>query len=711
MSHIWRLDTKAQTLVLATPASDLPSVVYWGASLPQEENLSLLLQAQSRDVSGGTLDENPALSICPEASKSFPGQAGLILRASDGRLLHPRFSINTKLTEYEASRNLKLVYEDASLALTYTAFFRCHQKTGLIVAEAEIESSNKPIFLDWLAAPVVPAPDNATHIIDFAGRWCGEFQKIETKWQAGIRYRDNRTGRTGHEHFPGAFLPHANASQTQGSVYGLHYGWSGGHRMIAEQLADGRRQIQFGHALHSELSCGNLFKTAPLYLAFSLEGINGCARSFQRFVKELVLNQPQLKNSRKNPKHQKRPVHYNCWEAVYFKHKVGELKDIATLAAELGAERFVLDDGWFGTRDDDSQSLGDWSLDARKYPDGLAPLIEHVHQLGMDFGLWFEPEMISPNSEVYRKAPHWALGEASQVLGRGQKVLDMTNREVQDYLFSSISKMLSEYAIDYVKWDHNRVLPYPSAEQTRATYQLLDRLNTKFPHVEIESCASGGGRLDFGILARTQRVWLSDTNDALERARIQHNAALFLPGLVTGSHVGPRQCHTTGRIHDMRFRAWIAAQRHLGFEMDPRELSDVERQQLKTITAWWKAHREWLMQADILCLETPDDSLLAEQHMHETDEQFIVFVNKLDSGESITSAPIQLVNLNPSELYELELLNREEAPALSRGSPLLKYQSMRVSGQYLMHYGVHVPWSFPCQTWVLKGQKLHNNTL
>ena len=221
----------------------------------------------------------------------------------------------------------------------------------------------------------------------------------------------------------------------------------------------------------------------------------------------------------------------------------------------MGAERFVLDDGWFGRRDDDTTSLGDWTVDRAQMARGLHPLIAHVHALGMTFGLWFEPEMVNPDSDLLRAHPDWLLGPADQVTGRNQMVLNLALPEVQDNLFRQVSAILTEYPIDYVKWDHNRLLPVVDAAQTRGTYALLDRLRAAHPTVEIESCASGGGRIDAGILARTQRVWLSDSNDALERLRIQHDAALFLPAAVTGSHVGPRHCHTSGRVLPMAFRA------------------------------------------------------------------------------------------------------------------------------------------------------------
>ncbi len=246
-------------------------------------------------------------------------------------------------------------------------------------------------------------------------------------------------------------------------------------------------------------------------------------------------------------------------------------------------------------------------------------------------------------------------------------VLDMARPEVRDYLFGCIGKILADHDIEYIKWDHNRVLPAADAGQTRGTYALLDRLRVAYPHVEIESCASGGGRIDFGILQRTQRVWLSDSNDALERLKIQHNAALFLPVCVTGSHVGPRVCHTSGRVLDIRFRAWVAAQRHMGFEMDPRELSAEEADVLRRVTAWWKANRNWMLRGDILRLDAADPAVLAEQHMYE--DRFVVFAGKAGTSTQISPRPLRLTGLLPDAMYRIDLANRDEIAraALSRG--------------------------------------------
>ena len=693
MNRTYRLDDGRQTLVLAAHADRLPVVTYWGPTLPQSENLEALQAAATIDVTGGMLDENPDLSICPEATRSFPGQPGLIVRDTDGTPLLPKFCFNAE----DHADGLALSYVDADNGLTLTATFKADVQTHVITCQTTLNATRR-VHLHWLAAPVLPAPQQSNEMIDVSGRWCGEFQLSRTPWSAGMRYRENRTGRTGHEHFPGLIVPCRGATNTMGEAYAFHYGWSGGHRMLAEELPDGRRQIQWGHAARMETDPQVQFKTAPLYITYSDRGLNGCAVAFQRHLRDRIVTWPKPDAPR--------PVHYNCWEAVYFDHKLPVLKDIAERAAKLGAERFVLDDGWFGERDDDTRSLSDWTIDPRKYPDGLTPLIAHVHSLGMTFGLWFEPEMINPDSDIHRANPHWALGSEDQTLGRQQKALNMALPEVRDFLYDRMSAILADNDIDYIKWDHNRVLPMPDAAQTRGSYALIDRLRTDFPHVEIESCASGGGRIDFGILQRTQRVWLSDSNDALERLRIQHDAALFLPMAVTGSHVGPRHCHTSGRTLDISFRAWVAAQRHMGFEMDPRELDAREAAVLTEVTAWWKANRDWMQRADILRLDSADVAVIAEQQMAADKSRFVVFAGKAATSAQIAPRPLRLTGLEPDAMYRIALINRDTAPRLSRGTQALKSQALELSGTYLMHTGVTLPWSFPDRMWVVEGRKL-----
>ncbi len=686
----FRLDAGAQTLALAA-TSGLPEIIYWGARLPDDENLDTLASAAQNDLTGGMIDTLPALSLTPEAGRAFQGQPGLVLSDAGGTLLLPAFQFDRAELSPD---HLRLISRAGGLTLIHDIRASA---SGILTLQTEL-TSKTPIRIHWLAAPVLPAPQLADHMIDVSGKWTREFALNHVAWTPGIRLRESRTGRSGHEHPPYLILPETGCTNTSGIAFALHYGWSGGHRMVAEELPDGRRQIQFGHATGAETEPGNHFQTAPLYAAFSNSGLNGIATAFQRHIRQDIVQWVAPAKPR--------PVHYNCWEAVYFDHSLAGLTTMADKAAALGAERFVLDDGWFGRRDDDTTSLGDWVMDRRKWPDGLHPLIAHVHKLGMTFGLWFEPEMVNPDSDLFRAHPDWMLGPQDQTPGRHQMVLNLALPQVQENLFNQISAILTEYPIDYIKWDHNRLLPVVDAAQTRGVYALFARLRIAHPGVELESCASGGGRIDAGILAYTQRVWLSDSNDALERLRMQHDAALFLPAAITGSHVGPRKSHTSGRILSMAFRAQVAAQRHLGFEMDLRELTEEESQTLKSVTAWWKENRNWTMTADILRLDAADPSVTAEMQLANDGACFILTAGQSETSIQILPRPLRLTGLDPKAFYRVSLKNPEVAAKHSRGPNALKKGALTLSGQYLMTNGITLPAAWPATMFVVEGTRL-----
>ncbi len=688
----WRLDTPQQSLVLGSENAALPRVLYWGSPLPAEENLTALAQSTHLDINAGSLDKLAPLSVCPQTSDGFPGQAGMQLRDAQGNALWTRFCFENQAIH---ENHLVLRFSEQSLGLIYQLDIITDTTNNLFTLSAQLHSDS-PIYIDWLAAPVLPAPQNADHTLEFSGRWCGEFQLKKVPWSAGARLRENLLGRTSHEHFPGLIMPCKHADNNSGSAFALHYAYSGGHKMLTEELSDGRRQVQFGNAGQSDRKLSQHFATAPLYATYSACGLNGLARAFQGHLRSAIVKFPDASKAR--------PVHYNCWEAVYFDHDIEVLKDIAERAANLGAERFVLDDGWFKQRNNDLTSLGDWVVDKTKFPDGLAPLISHINSLGMGFGLWFEPEMISEDSDLFRAHPDWVLGPLTQVQGRQQLVLNMSLQPVQEHLFSQISALLSEYPIEYIKWDHNRVLPIVDAAQTQGIYALLDRLRSAHPQVEIESCSSGGGRADFAILQRTHRLWLSDSNDALERFWIQHNAALFFPSEVTGSHIGPAHCHTSGRELPIAFRTWVATSRHMGFEMDPRELSEGDIEVIKDATQWYKINRHWLHQGFIQRLDCDDKAVLGEQQIAADGSQFVVFIAQLTVSEQTLPRPVRLCGLDPNQQYHITLRNPQQSAPTSRGNPVLKAQSITLSGQILMQRGLSLPVAFPATLWIIEGK-------
>ncbi|MEM0900854.1 MAG: alpha-galactosidase, partial [Pseudomonadota bacterium] len=541
----------------------------------------------------------------------------------------------------------------------------------------------------WLAASI-PVPDYLTRIIDHGGRWCGEFQRQERPFVAGRHIRESHEGRAGHANFPGVIFAASNCDENSGECLAVAMAWSGGHRMVAEETPDGRRQVQFGFA------DGMTTATREVWIASSSSGFNGASQAMQAHIRSTgALGQKKIN----------RPVHYNCWEAVYFRHSVDELKDIATRAADLGAERFVLDDGWFKDRNDDTTSLGDWTVDKKKYPDGLQPLVDHVISLGMEFGIWFEPEMINTDSDLYRAHPDWVLGPQDQPSGRGQFVLDLSKPEVCDYLFDAIAEILRSHPIAYVKWDHNRALTGGLPQQTEALYALLNRLNEAFPDVDIESCASGGGRVDYGILKHTTRVWLSDSNDAHERLRMQQEASRWLPPEVQGSHIGPRVCHTSGRVLPIAFRAAVAAQRHMGFEMDPRELTDAEADTVKRYTAWYKANRDFMFSAQHYRLDANDDEIVTEMFVGTDQSQFIVFIGQLGATKQISPRPLRLAGLSEGKRYGFKPFDTDCLPKKENRNPAFAdfAAPQTMSGRALMTSGFRRPFLFPDSMLIYEG--------
>ncbi|WP_316013561.1 alpha-galactosidase [Roseobacter sp. HKCCA0434] len=668
MIECWRLDTADATLVLASENRRLPEVLHWGARLPDGEGLVALWRAGMSDVTGGMLDARPPMTICPMREDVFPGAQGC-----DADL-----SLRLDGVE-EGADPLRLTFRDGQA--TYTLRAEVDAETGVFTLTARLDGAEA----GWLCAPAFPVSPRAEGITTYAGKWIGEFQERVVPFATGAHVREVRDGRTSHEAFPGVLLDEGDG------VVAAHLGMSCGHRFVAEQLPDGRRQVQFGPMLgrrEREIEAG------PLYLTRGADR-NAVTRNLHAHFRKHV-------RSFADPE-RPRPVHYNCWEAVYFDHDEARLRDIAVRAAELGAERFVLDDGWFGRRDDDTSSLGDWQVDPRKWPDGLGPFIAHVQSLGMSFGIWFEPEMVNPDSDLHRAHPDWVLGPADQPLGRGQLVLDLTQEAVADYLFERIDAVLRDHAIDYIKWDHNRVLPFPDHRQALATYALIDRLRAAHPGVEIESCSSGGGRIDWGILQRTSRVWLSDSNDALERMRIQAMAAPWLPPEVVGSHVGPRVCHTSGRILPMELRAWVAAQRSFGFEMDLAELTGNEVEALARVTAWWKANRDWMHRGQVLTLPTRDPEQFAEMVVSESRDRFALWLGQRGAPADILPDRLRLDGLDERR-YRVRRISQDiSTPWLSRGDNAIKEGEVHLSGAALMRFGLQPPVMTPASILVLEG--------
>ncbi|MEL6920311.1 MAG: alpha-galactosidase [Pseudomonadota bacterium] len=682
----WRLDTDRRTAVFACYDGGVPALVHFGRKLPDSEDLEAIARYCMPNVAGGQLDPVVPLTLVPTPLDGWQGHPGIIIRGSDGRTVDPVWR-KTELIS-EAENHLRWTVLESGDDVRFTLVLEVRfDPTGVMAIESAYKSA-EGYRVEWFSCAAVPVPSHLPRIVDHGGRWTGEFQRQEREFTLGQHVRESREGRTGHAHFPGMIFAAAACDENTGECLGVTIPWSGGHRIIAEETPDGRRHVQTGFDTRS------LNITRKAYVGWSDEGLNGLSDMFVSVVRSRL------------PKHVARPVHYNCWEAVYFRHSVDELKQIATLAAEHGAERFVLDDGWFKGRNDDTTSLGDWVVDEQKYPDGLHPLTEHVTSLGMEFGIWFEPEMVNTASDLYRQHPDWVLGPSNQPSGRGQFVLDLAKPEVSQYLFDAIAAITKSYPVTYIKWDHNRKLTSGVSEQTGALYRLLERLNEAFPNLEIESCASGGGRVDYGMLRHATRVWLSDSNDALERLRMQHEASRWLPVEVQGSHVGPRHCHTSGRVLSMNFRGWVAAQRHMGFEMDPRELTEGESQTLKRITNWYKDNREFLHGGRHYRLDSDDHEIFAEMFVDNDKDRFVAFVGQWGASAQIASDPLRFVGLDADATYAVKLVDTESIPTALNRNSAFPVGDANLSGAALMSGGLRCPNLFPASMLVYEGMRV-----
>ena len=400
----------------------------------------------------------------------------------------------------------------------------------------------------------------------------------------------------------------------------------------------------------------------------------------------------------------------NTWEAVYFDHDLDTLVELARLGAKVGAERFVLDDGWFLGRRHDRAGLGDWQVDPAVWPQGLGPLVEEVRGLGMEFGLWFEPEMVNEDSEVARAHPEWILapGERLPLAGRHQQVLNLTIPAAFDHVLESMNAVIAEHAVDYVKWDHNRDLleagDRDSSEarvhaQTTAAYALMDELRRRHPALEIESCSSGGGRVDLEVLERTDRVWASDCIDALERQRIQRWTGLLLPPELIGSHVGALTAHTTHRTHALGFRAATALFGHFGIEWDLRAASAGELDELAAWVALYKQERELLHSGTTVHCDYPDDNYWAHGVVSPGRDRAIFAFVALDTSVAAQPGRIRLPGLDPEATYGIEAVDLS-AGALARtaaGAPSWWTKQARVTGQLLGSVGLPAPMMYPEQ--------------
>lgn len=459
----------------------------------------------------------------------------------------------------------------------------------------------------------LPTGDYKT--LSLVGRWAQErIPQIEDIGHGTRRFQSMR-GISSHEMNPFVGILKPDTTENTGDCYGVQLVYSGSFAITTERFDNKPLRVQGGIndiGFNWKLASGESFVTPQALLCFSSEGIGGMSRSYADFIRDRIVN-PRFAYA-------KRPVVVNNWEATYFDFDTDKLFAIIDKAATLGVDTFVLDDGWFGKRDNDDSGLGDWFVNTKKLRGGLKPVIDRCKQNGLKFGLWFEPEMVSEDSDLYRAHPDWAVGKLGNEpsRSRNQLVLDMTRKEVVDYVFEAVSKVLADNDISYVKWDMNRGVTEAYSMALSAdkqgefyhrymlgVYDLADRLTKAFPEVFFEGCASGGGRFDAGVLYYFPQIWTSDDTDAYERTKIQWGTATCYPQSAMSCHVSACPNHQTQRITPFNTRGVVASLGPTGYELDPTKLSEQEIMQVKTQIADYEKVADLILQGDSFRLCNP----------------------------------------------------------------------------------------------------------
>ncbi|MGO4591259.1 alpha-galactosidase [Paenarthrobacter sp. 2TAF44] len=615
--HPLHLRSAGTSLVISSHRGEA-EISHWGADLGDAlPDLSIL----NEPIPPSSIDANVPAGLLPQASSSWQGRTGLRgHRFTDGV---PGYDFSVRLRVVNATADgssASIVQSDPDAGITVTSNLTLHPGGLLELRHTVTNDGTSPFQVDELATMLPVAPD-AVELLDLTGRWCRERHPQRRAIQQGTWVRTGRHGRTGHDSSLLLAAGTAGFGNRHGKVWATHLAWSGNHEQFADNVADGRTMIGGSELLGPSevvLQSGDSYTTPALFAAYSDRGLDGISEAFYSWFR----SRPHHVDVAGKP----RPVVLNTWEAVYFDHNLETLIELAESAADLGVERFVLDDGWFRGRRDDHAGLGDWYVDETIWPSGLTPLIDAVTSHGMEFGLWVEPEMVNIDSDIARAHPEWIVGPSALSFKDGgrlplewrhQHIIDLVNPEAWQYIFDRIDGLLRENNISYLKWDQNRDLAEHGHagrssvhEQTLAAYRLFDALRAAHPGVEIESCSSGGARVDLGILDRTDRIWASDCNDALERQTIQRWTGMVVPPELVGGHIGPTTSHTTARTHDLSFRAITALFGHFGMEWDIREVQGAEREELKRFISLYKEHRGLIHTGRMVRADVPDESMM-----------------------------------------------------------------------------------------------------
>ncbi len=697
-----------QTALLSAPTSSLLIEVvngalvirHWGAPiLGQNHDIALASQVS---IANSSWDEPQLPGLMRESARGFLGRPTL-----SGHRNGKAWSTKFEVTDFHHQGNhCKVTLRDFHAELEVIVTFDL-DAFGVLIQKATVKNIGNSDyvlneFIHWL-----PLPREATQTLDFAGRWSNERQPQRRDIQIGTWVRESREGRSGHNFSIADIALTAQTSFQSGSAWATSIAWSGNSHYLVECGFDGQQSIGAGELLLAGevILKGNQSYEAPaLFAVYSNQGLDGVSAAFHSHLRAREIHP-------KRP----RPLTLNMWEALYFDHDEAKIRALVDVASEIGVERVVLDDGWFHSRRNDRSGLGDWVIDPAVWPNGLIPVIEYINSKGIEFGLWFEGEMVNPDSDLYRAHPEWILheGDRTPPLWRHQLVLDLGHEEAYKHVLEQTSSLLAAHNIVYIKWDHNRVLVDAGhlgaagvRRQTQAIYRLFAELKKRHPGLEIESCASGGARIDLGVIDYVDRFWTSDNNDALERQTIQRWTSQVIPPEMLGTHIGPTHGHQTGRTLELSMRAITALFGHAGIEWNITQATAEERANLATWAKYYKENRALLHSGKSVRIDYPDEhGYLYGVVSADTKKSIFAYV-QLTPTVTIHPASLKFAGLDAAANYSVKAVYPAGKPRFMLITPPQWMDGITMSGSALATIGVSAPILAPANAVLIEITKL-----
>lgn len=684
-SGIFHIKSEHTSYVLKVLKTGHVAHVYWGRKL-KNSNLSYILDKRKRASYICNTDNiiDFKLELMPQ---EYPSYGNTDLRVPAFEL---QFEDGTTITDlryeghriYEGKNNLSglpaTYVEDLREATTLEIYLKDELKNIIVILTYSvfekldaiaksvklINKGREEIRILRALSSNVDFNDDEFEMVHLSGAWARERHITRFQLRQGSQSVESRRGASGHGDNPFIALVRKDTTESNGDAYGLSLIYSGNFLANIEVDMHSNTRMQIGinpFDFSWLLEGGEEFQTPEAVLAYSPNGITGMSHIYHSLYSKRLC--------RGKYRDLVRPVLINNWEATYFDFDDDKIKEIAKEASELGVELFVLDDGWFGSRNDDSTSLGDWFVNEDKLKGGLEKLSKEINNMGMKFGLWFEPEMISPNSELYKKHSDWCIHVQGRKRSeaRNQLILDLTRKEVCDYVIEAISNILSSASIEYVKWDMNRNMTelgsigLPAKRQRETAhrymvglYKILEEITNRFPNILFESCAGGGGRFDPGMLYYMPQTWTSDDTDAIERLKIQFGTSLVYPNVSMGCHVSEVPNHQVGRNTPLETRGIVAMTGDFGYELDVTKLSDEDKELIKKQIELYKEIRETIQFGDFYRLISPFDSNKAAWMNISKDKlEVIISYVKQYAEPNKEDKPLKLVGLDCEAEYEI----------------------------------------------------------